>query len=359
MNQRRLAAGLAALAVAASAAGCGTIDPDEAMESIQVFAMDTVIICSIYGENSVSAAFDIEEEVYRLEDLFTRTREDSALSAVNASAGAPVEVGAELWTLLQDARTYSDLTGGAFDITLAPVSSAWGFTEESYRVPSQQELEELLSGTGMEHLHLTANTSGEGGTVTLDPGTQIDLGGIAKGYVSDAAAAIFRDMDVPRGTVSLGGNVYVRGTRPDGEPWMVGIQDPAQPETSNACIGVLSLSDAFAVTSGSYQRYFEQDGKIYHHILDPQTGMPAQSGLVSVTVVTQEGEGTGTMCDALSTALFVMGEEQALDFWRQQGESLHFELVLVTEDDRVLVTDGLESAFTPQEGSGYTFETVS
>lgn len=209
----------------------------------------------------------------------------------------------------------------------------------------------MLAHVGMEHIHLTEDTA------TLDPGTQIDLGAIAKGYASDQLGALFQRSGVERGWVSLGGNVLAWGSRPDGDPWEVGIQDPAHPDESSALVCSLFLQDAFAVTSGSYQRYFEQDGKRYHHILDPKTGAPAESGLVSVTVVADYAPGNGTMCDALSTALFVMGEEDALSFWR--SGTYDFELVLVTEDGRVLVTEGLADRYAPAEGSTYVFETVS
>ena len=231
------------------------------------------------------------------------------------------------------------------------MSSACGFTTDSFREPSQAELDALLAHAGMEHVHVS------GDTVALDSGTQIDLGAIAKGYAADRVLDLYRQAGLERGWAALGGNVAALGCRPDGEPWEIGIQDPAQPDDGNAYAGLLYLEDACAVTSGSYQRYFEQDGRRYHHILDPATGAPADSGLLSVTVVADAAEGSGAMCDALSTALFVMGEEQALDFWRTGG--LDFQLVLVTEDGRVVATAGLEGRFAPAEGSGYTYETVS
>lgn len=168
---------------------------------------------------------------------------------------------------------------------------------------------------------------------------------------------------MPRANINLGGNVLAYGDRPDGTPWRVGIQDPARADEQNAFAGVLELTDSFAVTSGGYQRYFEQDGKTYHHIIDPATGFPADSGLTSVTVVadcdvSEADAYSGAMCDALSTALFVMGEERALDFWRT-WEWTPFELVLVTEDGRVVVTEGLADRFTLDETGGYTLEVVS
>jgi thiamine biosynthesis lipoprotein len=316
--------------------------------------MDTVMIFTAYGEKSTHAALAAEDRVQELDELWSRTKEDSEISRLNsAPAETPVELSEVTAQALEAALRWSDLTGGAFDCTLAPVSSAWGFTEDSFRVPSQAELQELLTYVGSDKVHL------EGNRASHAEGTQVDLGGIAKGITSDIVADIFEENGVPRGTVSLGGNVYVCGDRVDGEPWRVAIQDPRQPETANAYACVLNLMDAFAVTSGGYERYFEENGKTYHHILDPSTGYPAESGLLSVTVVAQRqaGAGTGAMCDALSTALFVMGEEQALDFWR--SSEADFELVLVTEDGRVVVTDGLADRLVTTEDSGYAYEIVS
>ncbi|MEG2176887.1 MAG: FAD:protein FMN transferase [Oscillibacter sp.] len=353
---KRLLAICLAAALAAGLSGCGTLSPDQAHESIQTFAMDTAMIFSAYGENGTKAAYAAEAEVQRLDALLSRTREDSPVSRLNRGEGAAVDVGAEVCGLMQAAERYGRATGGAFDITIAPVASAWGFTEDAYRVPDPKELETLLPAVGTEHIHLTtAEGASSAATASLDVGSRIDLGGIAKGYASDRVAEIFREQAVPSGMVSLGGNVWVCGRRPDGKPWRVGIQDP---NNSENYAGILNLSDAFAVTSGGYQRFFEENGKIYHHIIDPATGYPAESGLQSVTVVTDGSEdsttGGGTMCDALSTALFVMGEDRALEFWRSGAFS--FDLVLITADGRVVVTQGLEGAFEEVKESGYSYE---
>lgn len=341
--------------LAVSAAGCGTMDPDEAQESIQVIAMDTAMIFTAYGVNSTKADYAAEEEVYRLEAMLSRTDEESPVAQLNSQGTA--EVDGELWALMETAMDYTAATGGAFDITVAPVTVAWGFTTDSFQVPTQAELDSLLPLVGTDHIH---NLDGNGdGTVTveLDPGTQIDLGGIGKGYASDRVAAIFREYEIPRGLVQLGGSVLAIGDRPDGAAWVVGIKDPRDPDNANAFAAVLNLTDAYAVTSGSYQRYFEQDGETYHHIIDPATGYPADSGLTSVTVVADSADGNGTMCDALSTALFVMGEEKALDFWR--SGQYDFQLVLVTEDGRVVVTEGLTDVLTEIDDNGYAYEIVS
>ena len=327
-------------------AGCG----GKKEASTQIFAMDTVMGVTAYGGNAGKAVKAAEEEILRLEKLLSRTEAESDISKLNAAQGAPVEVNEEVISLIKAAGAYSQATDGTFDITIAPVVSAWGFTTDTYQVPERETLDALLETVGMEHVRL------DGRTVTLAAGTQIDLGGIAKGYASDKVEEMFEAYEVARGKVELGGNILVLGDKPDGTPWRVGIQDPAKPN-EQAYAAILQLTDAFAVTSGSYQRYFEANGNTYHHIIDPATGCPADSGLASVTVVADRHSGSGAMCDALSTAVFVMGEEKALEFWR--SSDYDFELVLVTEDGRVVVTEGLEEVLVKTEESGYTYEIVS
>ena len=356
---KRITAVFMAVLLTIGLTACGETDPDKAQESIQVIAMDTAMIFSVYGEKSTHAAYAAEDEMRRLEDLLSRTDENSAIYALNHADGERTAVGGEALGLIETAKSYTEATGGAFDISSAPVVSAWGFTTDSYQVPDEKELAELMTHVGMEHVHISGQDA-----AWLDPGTQIDLGGIAKGYASDRVAQIFAENNIPRATASLGGNVLAWGNRPDETPWRVGIQDPKSPDDSNTLACLLHLTDAFAVTSCGYQRYFEENGQVYQHIIDPATGSPADSGLTSVTVVADCGRenldgtpGTGTMCDALSTALYVMGEDKALDFWR--SGVYDFELVLVTEDDRVVVTAGLADIYEEIEGSGYTYEVVS
>jgi len=342
---KRCLTGVLALVMILTLTAC-----EEKSAQKQVFAMDTVMTLAAYGDSCEDVLKEAEVELYRLEAMLSRTAETSTVSEINGAAGAVVPVEEEVAELLRLAKQYSEATGGTFDMTIAPVVSAWGFTEDAYRVPEQQELELLLQAVGSEFVEI------RDGVAVLAPETQIDLGGIAKGYASDRVAEIFEAHGVERGWISLGGNVMAKGTRPDGDPWKVGIQHPKHTD-EEAFVGMVFLEDGYAVTSGGYQRYFEENGETYHHIIDPATGYPADSGLTSVTVVADLGGNNGTMCDALSTALFVMGETEALEFWRSSG--LEFDLVLVTEDGRVVVTGGLADRFAEAEGSGYMYETVS
>ena len=210
---KRLGALLASLLLAGSLTACGGTAAQE-MQSIQVFAMDTVMGLRACGGETEAALAAAEDEIYRLDEALSRTREDSAVSRLNSAAGGtPVDVGEELRDLIARALDFSAATDGAFDITLAPVSSAWGFTEDTYRVPEDAELALLLPCVGAEHVHLE-----EGTAVSLDQGTRIDLGAIAKGYASDWMAAIYQEHGITHGIVDLGGNTWVCGGNLEGEP---------------------------------------------------------------------------------------------------------------------------------------------
>ena len=333
---KRLLCLLLALCMVLSLTACGGEQP----ESVQLFAMDTVMDLTAYGENAAAALTDASREINRLERLLSRTIDTSEISQINA--GGAVTVSEETASLLAQAQTYTAATDGAFDITIAPLVSLWGITTDSPRVPEQTEIDALLPLVGTEHVTL------EGTRVTLDAGCAMDLGGIAKGYASDRLADIFARYGVDSALVSLGGNVYARGAKPGGQAWSVAVQHPEQ----EGYAAMLSLTDAFAVTSGGYQRYFTgPDGTVYQHILDPKTGWPVQGDLLSVTIVADNG----TMADAYSTALYVMGREAAQDFWRQNGG---FDMVLITKDGRVLYTPGLADKLTETEGSGYAYACI-
>ncbi|MEG1918381.1 MAG: FAD:protein FMN transferase [Oscillospiraceae bacterium] len=344
---KRILPALAALLCVALLAGCGGTTPPVTAE---LFAMDTVMTLSATGDGAAEAIAAAQKEIGRLEELLSRTRDSSEITAVNHSDGRPVPISGELYVLLETALEDSAKTGGAFDCTIAPVASAWGFTEAAFRVPPQAELDALLTHVGSGHV--TLQSTADGFFATLEPGTALDLGGIAKGYASDQVARIFKEHGVESGVISLGGNVYARGSKPDGSPWRVAVQDPADPTGQ---VGVVEVTEEFAVTSGGYQRHFEENGKSYHHILDPKTGYPAESGLVSVTILT----GNGARADAFSTALFVMGTDKAIDFWRErQGQDDAFDMILVTDDGRVLVSPGIAAQFTLEKGASYVCETI-
>lgn len=333
---KRLACLLLACLTVLALVACGAKKPQE----ISLFAMDTYMTLSAYGDNAGEALTAASQEINRLEATLSRTIDTSDISRLNA--GAAVSVQQETRELLLRALALADETGGTFDMTVAPLVTLWGITSDAPHVPTQEEIDALLPLVGSDHVHMDTE-------VTLDEGCAVDLGGIAKGYASGQVAHILRAYDVTSAVVSLGGNVYVCGSRPDGAPWNVGIQDPS----GTGYAATVALTDCFAVTSGGYQRYFvAEDGTVYQHILDPRTGCPADSDLLSVTVISDDG----TAADAYSTALYVMGEQEAVSFWRTHGG---FDLILITADGRLLYTPGLSDAITAPEDCAYDFQPIA
>ena len=311
----------------------------------EFFAMDTVMQLRAYGPAAEDALAQAEAEIYRLEGVLSCRDEQAALARLNETGGGTA--GEETAALLQTALTLCEQTGGAYDPALGALSEAWGFSTGAYRVPEPDALAEAMQSSGAGLVQL------DGISVTLTNGAQLDLGGIAKGYAADLLRAQLEKEGVTSATLDLGGDVFVMGRKTDGSDWRIAVKDPADTESY---LGVVSAADKFIVTSGVYERYFEENGVRYHHILDPKTGCPAESGLVSVTVLCENG----AWADALSTACFVLGPDGALalrDDLADQGAD--FELILVTDDGRVLYTDGLADAFTPNDESGYTYEALA
>lgn len=298
--------------------------------STTVFAMDTVMKLSVYGDEAVLD--EAEALIHQLEAQVSVTREGSELYSLNHTGSGTVTGHAK--ELLGRAMALCSRTDGALDISIYPVVRTWGFTTGEYHVPDADTLASLLSHVDYTKIDFDAGS----GAVTLPPEMEIDLGSVTKGYLSSCLMELFREKGISSALVNLGGNVQALGTKPDGSHWRVAVQDPK----NDSYLGVLSIADQAVITSGGYERYFEEDGKTYWHILDPATGCPAQKGLISVTIVGTDG----TTCDALSTALFVMGLEKAADFWRASDD---FEAIFVTDADTVYITEGLQDSFTLSE----------
>ena len=235
---------------------------------------------------------------------------------------------------MERALEFGESTDGAFDIAIYPIMAEWGFTTGDFKVPSKETLDGLLEKTKLSDVVFDKETS----TVSFKTdGMAIDLGGIAKGYTSTRIMDIYRECGVKSGLVNLGGNVQALGTKTDGSKWRVAIQGV---EDDDSYLGVLSISDKAVITSGGYERYFEQDGVTYHHIIDPTTGYPADSGLLSVSIVSADG----TMCDALSTSLFIMGKDKAIEYWRAHSDE--FDMILYDKENKVYVSEGIAEDFT-------------
>ena len=301
----------------------------------QIFAMDTIMSMDVYGEGGEEDLARAEETIYRLEDLWAVTDENSEIWALNHSGGAWVDLSQETADLLSQALELCALTGGALDLTAYSAVPAGGCTPGESRGPAPAERAALRP----RHASTPRELDGDGLRARLPENMELDLGAVAKGYTGTYLAEQLRQAGVTSAILRLGGNIQAVGTRPDGNPWRVAIQDPDSQQ--EATLGVVEVSDQAVITSGGYQRYFEADGETYWHIMDPDTAAPARGGLTSVTVIGADG----TVCDAMSTALFVMGPEEAADFWRAHPE-LGVERILVLEDGTVQITQGLEETFT-------------
>ncbi|MDD3394626.1 MAG: FAD:protein FMN transferase [Clostridia bacterium] len=318
------------------------------LHEMTTFAMDTVMQFTIYSENGEQLLTDAEQEIRRLERLLSVTMEDSEIAQLNKQAGiSAVSLSEDTLTVLTRGKEIGALTNQAFDIAISPIVKAWGFTTDGEKhVPSQETLESLLPLTKIDDLKIDENASS---AELLKKGMAVDLGGIAKGYTSDAVTALLKEKGVTSGLFSLGGNISSIGTKPDGEKWKVAIENPLD---ANDYVGLLEVQDCSVITSGGYQRYFEENGKRYHHIIDSNTGYPADKGLLSVTIISKDG----TKADGLSTALFVLGLDKAVSLWRNSND---FEAVFVTEDGRVIATEGAATFFTFEgRDNDFEYETV-
>lgn len=263
-------------------------------ESIDFFAMDTTIKFSAYGDKKVLKG--AKKVLTDLEKKVSVTDSGSEIYHINQNGSGTLT--GDVSDLMQKALQMCTQTDGALDISIYPIVKAWGFTTGDYQVPDKSTIQSLLPMVDYTKVEFDKTT----GNVTIPSGMTIDLGSIAKGYAGQQSAQYLRDNGVKSALLNLGGNVQTIGSKPDGSPWKVGIKDP----NGDTPMMVLSITDQAVITSGGYERYFEQDGHTYWHIMDPATGHPADSGLCSVTIVGDDG---GT-CDALSTSLFVMGLEK-------------------------------------------------
>ena len=289
----------------------------------EIFAMDTYITIKAYGKNADEAVSQAQEKVERLDKQLSTGLAESEISQLNADCGGTLSD--EATYLMKRSLEICESTKNAFNPCMYPLMEAWGFTTKTYRIPEKNELQQLLTLTDIQQLTFDEQ---EKKVAFETQGMKLDFGGIAKGYTSAQIMEIFQNCGVESGMVSLGGNVQVLGNKIDGTPWRVGIQNP---NTEEEYLGVLEVKDKAVITSGGYERYFEADGNVYHHIIDPGTGYPAGNDLDSVTIVSTDG----TLADGLSTALFVMGLEKAQEYWKNNREA--FDVILHTKSGQLYI----------------------
>lgn len=298
--------------------GCSETRTDSS--SGELFAMDTYMSIKAGGKNSEEAVYQSESEIIRLDKLFSATDSGSDIYRINHSESA--EVSSDTLKIISESLKICESTGGSLDMTVYPIVKLWGFTTGEYRIPENNEIQNCLKSVNYNNINISGNS------VSVPSGCELDLGAVAKGYTSDRIVEIFREKDIESGVINLGGNVYIYGSERE-----VSVRNPFYPDE---IIGTLEISDKAVVTSGSYERFFTgNDGKKYCHIIDPATGYPVDNGLVSVTVI---GE-SGIYCDALSTALFVMGIDKAVEYWKNNG---NFDMILIDNNHKIYVTEDID-----------------
>lgn len=298
------------------------------------FSMGTLVTQRVFGKNARAAAEEVTNRLKDIEKKMTINTQDSELSLFNRKAGkGAISLSQDIIYVLGKSREISLLSNGAFDITLGPITGAWGIATTNQRIPKDEELKNLLEK--VDYRDLVIYESNQIGELKKE-GQSVDLGGIAKGYAGDEAVKIYKKHGIKSAYINLGGNVVVFGSKPDGAPWRIGIQNPR--DANNKYIGIVEVSDKAVVTSGDYQRYFEEDGVRYHHIMDPVTGYPAKSGLISATIIAN----LSIDGDALATAVFVLGLEKGMELIESLTDT---EGVFITENKEVYVTMGLTDSF--------------
>ena len=291
------------------------------------FYFDTVITITLYDKNQENLLDECFAMADRYEHLFSATLPDSDISRINAAEGEPVTVSDETIELLEKGITYGDLSEGRFDITIGALSTLWNFSENSGNIPDQVDIDQALQTVDYHEIQIDGNTV----TVT-NPDTRIDLGGIAKGYIADRMKEYLGKQGVTCGIINLGGNVLVIGSKTDGTAYTIGIQKPFA-DTGTA-IASLKIANQSLVSSGVYERYFQIDNNIYHHILDTNTGYPYDNDLLGVSILCD----SSVDGDALSTTAFSMGLSHGLDFIESLPDT---EAIFITEDYDIHTTSGI------------------
>ncbi len=294
------------------------------------FVLGTVCSVQLFEKGTPEIHNTIFSRLRELELIFSANRDDSLLMKINKAAGSEaVQAPEEIHTVLTEALRISSLTDGAFDPTIGPLVKAWNIGTDYAAVPDESDRLEALKLIDYRKVSIS------GDAVTLEePGMRLDLGGIAKGYAADEIVKLLKKYGIQRAIIDLGGNVYAYGKKAKNQKWTIGIRDPEESEGDP----VLSIpvENQSVVTSGAYERNFLSNGILYHHILDKKTGFPADTGLISVTIVSENS----MMADALSTSVFLLGAEKGLELLNGADNT---EGILITKDRKVLITPGLKS----------------
>ena len=329
MKKRLLIPLFAAVLLLSSCAGTSEV-------SESFFAMDTVFTVTVpYNPDAKSQIREIEELTKNIEKTYSKTIGESTVSRFNASSEG-IALDEETYGVLSSVLELSAFSEGAYDPTVDPLVRLWGFGTEHAKVPNSRDIADTLSFVDYRKLSLENKEDGRF-LRKSDPSVSLDLGGAVKGYACAAACEALRE-SCSFGRVNFGGTVGVFGQKPDGSVWKIGMRDP---DDASALCGTVELEDGYVAVSGDYERFFEENGKRYCHILDPQTGYPPDNGMRCCAVVSHDG----LTADVLSTALFLAGYDRTSELYESQ--SIEFDAVFVYADGSIRVTPGLAERFVP------------
>ncbi len=342
MKVKRILFLITFVAVSFHLSGCSKGNSNDDYVEKESFHMGTIISQKIYGINAEGSANKIIQRLDNIEENMSVNIETSTVGQINSHSGQSqvFRINNDICNILNSADKFSKLSNGAFDITVGPLVKEWGIFTDHPHIPSRSRITELLKLVNYKSI----NFNREKMTFRLPiKGQMIDFGAIAKGYAADEAVKICREDGIKSAYINLGGNVYVVGNKPDNTPWRIGIQNPRAAD--GKYIGILNISDKTVVTSGDYERFFMKDGVRYHHIIDPRTGWPSNSDLISSTIVTN----SSMSADALSTATFVMGLKKSRELLKKLDG---IDAIFITKDKKIYVTENLKKYFNFQDESG-------
>ena len=334
--KKRLCAALLGVCLLLTAGACS---PQREKMTDSIEAMDTFMTLEVYGVSGNELS-SIRANIEALDKRLSVTNdkgEDNEIFRVNQNGEGAVSP--DVANLAEQSLALCEDTGGALDITVLPVVEEWGFISKDFQIPTAERLTALLPL--VDHTQVSC----ENNIIKLKrSGMKLDFGAVAKGYIADKATDILRDADCQSAILNLGGTVAAYGEKQNGQPWRVGIADP---DNSATFMGYLSCKDKVIATSGSYERCFTgADGKVYSHIIDPKTGIPVDNGILSVTIISS----SGVRSDGLSTALFVMGREKAVEYYHDHAD---FDFIMLTSDKKAIVTPGAADSFAVAQGYDY------
>lgn len=316
--------------------GCG--DKEFSEMGFALNTTCTVTVSGLSGSEADEVLGEAFDAIYGYEELFSRTMEGSDIYRINHGDGSPVEVSDDTIAVLEQALEMGDISGGKFDITVGRLVEMWDFQGEDPTVPPADDIAEAVMSVDQSNVEI------DGNMVRLtDPGAEIDLGGIAKGYIADRLCELLEERGVESAVINLGGNVETMGSKAGGKPWTVGIERPYSDRSE--IMGSVELSDGTLVTSGIYERNFEEDGVLYHHVLDPDTGYPADTDLESVTIMAAGGN--SAFCDGLSTTCLLLGKDRATELveeLRREHPDMGIEAAFIDKDGEMVQTVGMEIA---------------